>query len=294
MEVDKAKTVFDGLIDGWLLNRDTIETEQDTRFHVIDRMLTEILGWERIDVKTESSIEAGYIDYLLRVKGRNRFVVEAKKASRILIDTRSPRVSSYLVGGPALKSAEDGLKQAKRYCFDTGVPFAVLTSGFEWIAFWAIRTDGTPPMEGKAIVFPSIDSIRDNFALFYDLFSKDGVIQSLYQVHIHEAEGLSIQHSESLESVIGPSEVRLLPKSRMAVDLENVFKRFFSKLSGESDPEMLVNCFVESKESREADTSLQKIARNLINRIDVITAEDGGNFRTTSESLLKANVVNLS
>jgi energy-coupling factor transporter ATP-binding protein EcfA2 len=45
-------------------------------------------------------------------------------------------------------------------------------------------------------------------------------------------------------------------------------------MSGE-DPDMLAKCFVESKESRAADESLQKITRNLLNRIDVVNSERG-------------------
>jgi energy-coupling factor transporter ATP-binding protein EcfA2 len=41
------------------------------------------------------------------------------------------------------------------------------------------------------------------------------------------------------------------------------------------DPDMLAKCFVESKESRAADESLEKITRNLLNRIDVVNSESG-------------------
>ncbi len=275
MGIDEAKSAFDTLYPKWLANKAAIETEQDARFQVIDRMLTKVLGWEHIDVKTEPHVESGYIDYLLRSDNRNRFVVEAKKAAKILIDTTNPRVNSYKVGGPALQSAQTGLEQAKRYCLDTAVPFAALTTGFEWIAFWALRTDGVSPMDSKAIVFPDLEAIRENFAMFYDLFSKEGIVSNFYQIHIHQAEGLQIQHAETLSQALVSSDVRLFQKSKLAADLENVFKRFFSTMSGENDPEMLARCFVQSKESREADISLQKITRNLINRIDIVDSAEG-------------------
>ena len=50
MGVDTAKAVFDRLSVEWSLNRKAIETEQDARFQVIDRMLTEVLGWPHIDM----------------------------------------------------------------------------------------------------------------------------------------------------------------------------------------------------------------------------------------------------
>lgn len=140
----------------------------------------------------------------------------------------------------------------------------------EWIGFWTLQTDGKPPAGGKALVFPTLESIRDSFAAFYDLFSCNGVLGNRHQVYVYEAEGLHVMHAEALYHALEPHEVRLLQKSKLATDLENVFRSFFGAMTGENDPEMLAHCFFESKESREADVSLQKITRNLINRIDVV------------------------
>ena len=65
-------------------------------------------------------------------------------------------------------------------------------------------------------------------------------------------------------------------KSDLAVDLEQVFSQFFGTMSGESDPEMLAECFVETRESRDADTTLDKIARTLTNKIRVVDSGRGG------------------
>lgn len=275
MNIDEAKLVFDKFCPEWIKDRNEIETEQDVRIQVINRILTEVLGWEFKDIKTEPSVNSGYIDYLMKSDNRNRFIVEAKRVSKILVDTKNPRIAFYKAGGAALKSAQEGLEQAKRYCTDTGVLFSALTTGFEWIGYWAVRTDGKAPLDGKVVVFPTLESIKDNFAVFYDLFSKEGVINNLYQAHIHEAEGLQVHHIEKLVSVIDKNEIRLLQKSKMSADLESIFKQFFSTMSGINDPEMLAKCFVESKESREADVNLEKIARNLINRIDLVNSGEG-------------------
>ncbi|BAY61652.1 hypothetical protein NIES22_17190 [Calothrix brevissima NIES-22] len=275
MNIDQAKINFDLLYTELLQSHIKIETEQDTRFQIIDRILTEVLGWERYEILTEPHTESGYIDYLLASGGRNRLVVEAKRISKRLIDTHQPRMAWYKVNGPALQSATDGLNQAQRYCTDKAVLFCALTTGVEWIGFWAVRTDGTPPSEGKAVVFPNLQSIQTNFATFYDLFSRQGVLANLYQVYTHEAEGLEINHSEFLYSVLENSDRYLLTKSALFKDIENVYRSFFSSMSGEDDPDMLAKCFVESKESREADENLHKITRNLLNRIDIVNSAKG-------------------
>ncbi len=61
----------------------------------------------------------------------------------------------------------------------------------------------------------------------------------------------------------------------MATDLDQVFNEFFSTMSGENDPEMLTKCFVETRESRKADATLDKITRTLTNRIKVVDGSQG-------------------
>lgn len=94
-------------------------------------------------------------------------------------------------------------------------------------------------------------------------------------MRLQEAEGLEIRHADALYSVVDSSRVRLLQKSEIAVDLDQVFKEFFGTMSGDTDLEMLAKCFVESRESREADASLDKIMRNLVNSVEVVSAGEG-------------------
>ena len=286
MDIDLAKVSFDTLCQELAQSHISLETEQDARLQIIDRILIEVLGWDRQGIKTEPHTDSGYIDYLLSTGGRDRLVVEAKRISTPLIDTRPSRMTWYKVGGSALQSAAEGLNQAKRYCTDTAVLFSALTTGIEWIGFWAVRTDGVPPREGKAVVFPSLESIQQNFAKFYELFSPEGILENLYQVHVHEAEGLQVRQNEILDTVLVLSSRRLLQKPPLLRDLENVYRKFFSTISGE-DPDMLAECFVESKESRSADESLEKITKELLNKIDTVNSERGEELEKQIESAIK-------
>jgi len=74
MNIDQAKAQFDKLYAELMQSTIPIETEQDARFQVIDRMLTEVLGWKRAEIRTEPHTESGYIDYLISSEGRNRLV----------------------------------------------------------------------------------------------------------------------------------------------------------------------------------------------------------------------------
>ncbi len=94
---------------------ETIETEAETRFKIIDRIITDVLLWDRGGIRLEQNIQSGYADYLLQNYGKNKLVIEAKRRVSQLANTRSNHKSAYKVSGPVLKGCEDGLKQAQRF-----------------------------------------------------------------------------------------------------------------------------------------------------------------------------------
>jgi predicted type IV restriction endonuclease/energy-coupling factor transporter ATP-binding protein EcfA2 len=287
MNLDTAHQACHDLFNDLKRDPPPLDTEQDVRFQIINRMIISVLGWDSSEIKTEPHTESGYIDYLLTHRGRNRFVVEAKRTSTNLVDTKSSRLGYYTASGPALQSANEGLKQAQRYCSETGVLFSALTNGYQWIAFWAIRSDGTKPGEGKTIVFNSLECVLENFAIFYDLFSREGILSNLYQVHIHKEEGLTVHNVERLTPIVELKEVQLRRKSQIASDLETIYRGFFGTISGENDLDMLAKCFVESKESHEADASLSKITQNLVNQVKIVTSSEAKELQKEIESSLE-------
>ncbi len=274
MNLDESYRIFLIIYDDIIRELEKIQTEEDARFKIIKRLLVEALGWEYSEIFSEPKSDSGYTDILITSENRNRLVIEAKRTSVKLLRTKSDKLNFYKLSGAALSSAKDGIMQARRYCIDHGVAFSIITTGIEWIGCYATGA-GKSPDEGKAIVFPSLECVRDNYSKFYELLSKEGVCQKLYQMIIAEGEGLNINNSEKLYRPLSEYETSFLKKSPLASDLEIIFSRFFSLMSGESDRDMLTHCFVESKESREADKSLDKITRNLINQIEVFEAGEG-------------------
>jgi hypothetical protein len=153
------------------------------------------------------------------------------------------------------------------------VSFAAVTTGTTWIAFMPFPGEGQNYKDGTAIVFPSLESVLADFAKFYDLFAKDSIIQKLYRIIFSKMSGETIFNAEELMSVNSSDDIKFLQKSSMAHDLETVFKEFFGTLSGDSDPEMLVHCFVETKESKSADFALEKIIDNLVSNVTSLKTE---------------------
>ena len=275
MKVDEAEGRFKELLRDVSGRLAAIETEQDARFQLINRLLTEVLGWQFSDVKTEPHSASGFTDYLLHNHGTPCFVIEAKRTGANLIDTVNPKVATYKVSGPALRSATDGIRQAVHYCMDYGVDFAAVTTGLTWIGFIAFPGAGRSYKEGKSIVFPDLASISNNFAYFFDLFAYESVRQRTYKVRFAKAEGLTASNFEAMSAANRPSDLKMVARTALAQDLDPVFREFFGVMSGERDRDMLVECFVETRESRNADEALKKLVGNISAEVETLSTESG-------------------
>jgi len=243
-----------------------IETEQDARLQLVNRFLLEVLGWNYPDFETEHHSENGYSDYLLTGSGRRRLVVEAKRIGR-LVDSVAPGARTYKISGPALKSAFDGIQQAALYCLDVGVNLAILTDGVCWIVFRPFPAPGLSYTESNAFVFKDHDAVLEQFALFHDLVSKAAVIANTHTLRFAKDGGLTVAEFEPLLSANRSEDAKLMSQSDLARDLEPVFREFFGTMSAENDREMLIECFVETKESRFADASLEKLLTSVTTAI---------------------------
>ncbi|MEO1330998.1 MAG: ATP-binding protein, partial [Pseudomonadota bacterium] len=90
--------------------------ESDVRLRIIDRMLLEVLGWERESIQTEVSSLEGYLDYLLLGdNGRGRMVVEAKRTGLLQPDTSNAKRAVLSLKGAVLKPLDAAAKQAIAY-----------------------------------------------------------------------------------------------------------------------------------------------------------------------------------
>jgi GTPase SAR1 family protein len=158
--------------------------EATTRLQVIDRLFLDCLAWSADDITSEESYNGDYADYTFTLP-RKILIVEAKKEGNYFdLPAQKTRIQYSLTSlsrdFPNVKSA---VEQAARYCQQRGVPFGAVANGHQIIAFVANRSDGLPPLEGKALVFPSFDLMLKEFPTFWDALSKPGIeekrIQSL-------------------------------------------------------------------------------------------------------------------
>jgi len=127
----KSEEALGNLINS--LPKNTSMNESQTRFHIIDKVLTECLGWDRevIDVEIYEH-KNGFTDYEL---GKPRIaILEAKRegevfeipvglSRKLTIDLNSLRKVST--------ETSKAIDQAQDYCSKRGVPIAIVTNGHQ-------------------------------------------------------------------------------------------------------------------------------------------------------------------
>lgn len=276
--IDFAADKFSSLLAEISGYKDTITTEQDTRLKVLNRVLTDVLGWTLSNIFTEEYSGGGYLDYKLSVDGFARLVVEAKRDGRELGLTNRATGRAYKLNGAVFNAdaVREGIGQAIRYCGQKNAELACVTNGHEWVIFRGSRLgDGKDTTEGMAFVFPSLESIQSNFALFYDLISYEAVSEFRYRAFFQEAEGRPIRSQVFRRSLRSPNSRRLVPHDNLSTDIERVMSSFFRRLSGDDDPEMLAQCFVVSRESEAADERLARISEDLASKIRDLDTSSG-------------------
>lgn len=150
--------------------------EATTRLHLIDRILFECLGWDRSDCIVEESFDSQYTDYSFHCPER-LLIVEAKKEGTYFELPVGTTKLKYDI--PFFKkyatSVFEAIKQAIDYCQSRGTPFGMVSNGHQLIAFIGSRVDGRPPIEGKALVFESLEMLRQHFLLAWQCLSKSGI-----------------------------------------------------------------------------------------------------------------------
>lgn len=276
--VDLAFQSFLALLAQLPAFRESIQTESDVRLKIVDTVLTSVLGWAKADLLTEERAGAGYLDYKLSIDGIGRVIVEAKRIAREFDLSQRECANSYKLSGPTLKNADvqEGIRQAIEYSAYKGTELACVTNGDEWVVFRSNRIgDGSDTLDGKAFVFTSLECVRDSFATFYDLLSKDKVRKLTFRGLFQEAEGKIIRHAGFRRALRAVNTAVFLPQPDIIPELDRLMTSFFQRLSNESDREMVELCFVETKESKAAEQRLLRLAQDLVGHIRALDTGSG-------------------
>ena len=257
---------------------ESVNTEAEVRLKIIDRILTEVLHWPYASIEAEPHVGDGYADYALLDAGLCRVILEAKKDGVSFgCEGRRPGAFYKLSGGVFQNAgARQGIDQAIRYCGEKSAELACVTNGREWILFRGSRLgDGRKTRDGFAFVFPSLQAIEDEFLLFYNILSRESASAFGYRPYFQEAEGHPIRTSTFQKSLRMAGTARHIPSSRLSADIDRIMAAYFQRLTGDEDPGMLEECFVETSESIHADRQLARIADDIASRIQALDTGQG-------------------
>lgn len=217
-------------------------SELDTRSKFIDTVLIDCLGWQEGDIRREKSKDGTRLDYLLSTT-RPILVVEAKRSSKAFaisgrIKPYSIEIRNLLKVNPALKEA---FSQVISYCIKWSVPTAALTNGRSYIIFLAVRTDGIPMEEGKAVVISDIFAEGFNFAHLTHYLMRSVVAEGQL---VSELIGTPLP--KTLKSVISTyaDQDSIKGANAIGLALQPLLEQVFTDVTKDDSPEVLEHCYV--------------------------------------------------
>jgi hypothetical protein len=182
-KVDDGHSALDRLMERYERLRLSDANEAETRYKLIDEILKSVLGWCPDDISVEERCsedgETTFADYILRTAVAS-IVIEAKRIGAAFV-LPSKRFSLKLGGVLSQGDIGSAVRQVRDYARKASVQFAVATNGSAWIIFPAVRTDKVPFEETQARVFRDLEDIREHFVEFWELLSRQRVIEGSLQ-----------------------------------------------------------------------------------------------------------------
>ena len=152
--------------------------EAETRFHLIDRLVVECLGWLPSDMHLERAVGREYSDYELgspiaaiweaKREGKT-FEIPARKSASLVHG-----LASIMLISPA---AREAVEQVNGYCISRGVEVAVATNGHQLIAFIADQALSASTT-AKCVVVRSLEQFRTTFPRMWQLLSPGGISEA--------------------------------------------------------------------------------------------------------------------
>jgi len=252
---------------------DTDLTESDTRSKLIDILLTEVLGWEEPDIRREGHVDSGYYDYRISIPGIH-FIVEAKKQfNEFILPSHHTKTTIKAI----LKSNEDVLLQIRNYALDEGIPYGVITNGYQFIILKTFNTDGKKWKDNSCIIFNDILDIENRFIEFYENLSKYSIINSGgFRFDLPIA---NIEYKTVLSSLIDKDKELIRNSLSVSITplIDTIFGEIFSE-EREDDIEFIKKCFVENEETKKNKNEIERLfgdyAPEIRNVIPVVNSDN--------------------
>ncbi len=145
---------------------------------------------------------------------------------------------------PDYPRLSNALSQVAGYCQPRGVPYGAVTNGHQIVAFVATRVDGSPALDGKALVFASPSIMLAHFLDLWQALSRYGVEENRLKFRlIGGLPDLPRKLSATINKYPG-----LKLRNTLQTDLQILSEIVIEDLtrSPELEPEFLKECYCQS------------------------------------------------
>ncbi len=257
-EIDKAYSVFTEYKAYFQKYLAEPLSETDTRCKIIDKLFIEVLGWTEDDIQRERFVQVGYYDYEISTS-IFRFVVEAKKSHvEFLLPEKARKVKIKTI----YKSNKDVLDQIRKYVFERGLLYGIITNGNQFIIGKFSNTDGVDWKENEVLIFQNIDVIDSNFVQFYDTISKDMVgYYGRFKLFDESITGKTLVRSNNLRRK-NEELVRNKISHELIPIITDVFEEIYN-LENLKDEKILQECYVKNEDIKKYNSELGFVFSDL-------------------------------
>jgi hypothetical protein len=238
-------------------------SESDTRSKFIDPLFKEVLGWHESEIRRESPVSKGYVDYVLG-SDYSYLLIEAKRAKPRFQLSAPSKPRRLILSGPHLlgnRKIKPFIEQAQGYASDMGVQFCLVANGPQVIIFRPYLP-GRPWRQGPAIVFHDFKDIEDHFAEFYGLLARDSVIAGSLTEAFEHLERTTTRLYTALDYLPDPD--RELVRNRVWQQIARIMGPLLTDTAEDPDAqlEVIEHCYVTTPLGDETDQSLDALLRD--------------------------------
>ncbi len=230
-------------------------TESDTRAKIIDPLFKDVLGWNEKDIMREPHAHSGYLDYVFCTDGVRRFLVEAKKEGEEFVVPPSSSGREYSLSGALMTNlkVKKAVEQARQYCVDAGIRYAVLSNGRQFIIFEGYR-DNDDWRTGKCVVFHSAQDVRENFGLFWSILSRNEVRNGSLRKCISK-QGMKFEYLfRPIDKLHSKDSIE--PRNYLALLIQPFVDYAFYDIIDECHLDMLDKCYVIRRQYADANAQI--------------------------------------
>lgn len=169
----------------------------------------------------------------------------------------------YKIAGSIRTSPEirEAIEQAQYYCVETAVRYAVVTNGYAWLIFRAIRED-IPWRDGDVLVFPGAGYIKKNFTYFWNLLSYAAVLDGSFDNLFSQAFTVVTEVQRPVQLLRQPDAP--LHKNRFHTHLLPFIEGVFRDIGEREQSDMFEKCYVYNRSLRIIDDDFKLVIEDTI------------------------------